>query len=502
MGLFDFLKRDQKPTKMGKRSYAAARSGRLFGDFIQSSNSADSELRFTLEVMRNRSRELVRDNEYAKRYINLLKTNVVGDTGFQLQVKARNDDGKLDSTGNTIIENAWKTWGRLGNPTADGRMSWYDSQRLVIEALARDGEVFIKKLKGSKYRDGFALQFIEADLIDDKKNETLNNGNQIRMGIEMDKAHRPIAYYVLTSHPGDRYYNNAQSQKHIRVPADEIIHIYMPSRTHQTRGEPFMVSAMSALKHLGAYREAEVIAARIGASKMGIITTPGGDDFVGDGYENDFQPTITASPGEFFQLSPGMDLKTFDPNNPNTGYAEFESAMLRGVASGLNVSYASLSNDLSSVNYSSIRQGALDERDGYRSLHMFMIQHFVEPVFREWLSSAMDFGGIPIPSSKYGKFVDNANFRGRGWNWVDPMKEIQASVVGLQNGILSMQDVASNYGRDVEETFNQIARDKEMAEQLGLKLAFEPFGGGLTSFGPAKMAAPEPGSEGDDDGDV
>jgi len=131
-----------------------------------------------------------------------------------------------------------------------------------------------------------------------------------------------------------------------------------------------------------------------------------------------------------------------------------------------------------------------------------MIQHFVEPVFREWLSSAMDFGGIPIPSSKYGKFVDNANFRGRGWNWVDPMKEIQASVVGLQNGILSMQDVASNYGRDVEETFNQIARDKEMAEQLGLKLAFEPFGGGLTSFGPAKMAAPEPGSEGDDDGDI
>ena len=107
MGLFDFLKRDAETVKpMRKRNYAAARVGRLFGDFNQSGNSADSELRFTLEVMRNRSRELVRDNEFARRYMNLLKTNVVGEHGFHLQVKARNDDGSLDATGNAVVENA------------------------------------------------------------------------------------------------------------------------------------------------------------------------------------------------------------------------------------------------------------------------------------------------------------------------------------------------------------------------------------------------------------
>ena len=90
-----------------KRNYGGARGGRLFGDFVGSSFSADSELRYNLEVLRNRSRELVRDNEFAKRYINLIKTNVVGDKGFHLQVKARNDDGSLDRAGNAIIENAW-----------------------------------------------------------------------------------------------------------------------------------------------------------------------------------------------------------------------------------------------------------------------------------------------------------------------------------------------------------------------------------------------------------
>jgi lambda family phage portal protein len=496
MGILDFMRRrdgDSEKPKMKKRSYAAARGGRLFSDFIASSNSADSEMRFNLEVMRNRSRELVRDNEYAKRYMNLLKTNVVGEQGFQLQLKARNADGALDASGNTIIENAWKRWGRLGSPTADGRMSWLDCQRFVIESMARDGEVFVKKLRGNKYQDGFGLQFIEADLVDEKKNERLPNGNEVRMGVEMDKAHRPVAYHVLTVHPGDRYYYSSQSEKHVRVPAEEMMHVYMPIRTHQARGEPFMVSAMSALKHMHAYREAEVIAARIAASKMGILTSPGGEEYIGDDVHDNYMPVIDVEPGSFHQLPSGYSMEMFDPKHPTTGFGEFESAMLRGVASGLNVSYAALSNDLSSVNYSSIRQGALDERDGYRSMQMFMIEHFVEPVFREWLSSSMDFGAIPIPASKFDKFSDNTHFRGRGWNWVDPLKEMNAAVVGLNNGILSMQDVSAHYGRDAEETFNQISRDKELAEQFGLKMAFEPFG--------TKLPA-EPDISGGDDGDV
>jgi len=105
-----------------------------------------------------------------------------------------------------------------------------------------------------------------------------------------------------------------------------------------------------------------------------------------------------------------------------------------------------------------------------------MVQHFAEVIFKDWLSSAMDFGTIPIPSNKFDKFFDNTSFRGRGWNWIDPLKEINAAVVGLQNGIMSHQDVAAHYGRDVEETFSQINRDKEMAKQFDLSMAFEPFG--------------------------
>lgn len=485
MGLFDFFssRNEQAGEAVTKRSrrrlrqYAGANQGRLFSDFIGSSFSADSELRTNLPILRNRSRDLARNNEYAKRFLNLIKTNVVGEKGFTIQVRARNDDGSLDASGNVIIENAFKAWGRMGNCDVTGRMSWLDAQRYVAETLARDGEVFVKFVQNRRFRDGFSLQFIESDLVDESKNGKAENGNQIRMGVEVDNFQRPVAYYVLTAHPNDTLnFATSAKRKHVRVPATEMLHLFVPQRTHQNRGEPFMAPAIASLKMLHGYREAELIAARAAAAKFGIITTPDGDEFVGDDQTEDEVPIIDMAPASVYQLPSGHDFKMIDPAHPTSAFADFEEAVLRGIASGLNVSYTSLSNDLKGVSYSSIRQGTIEERDHYKTLQSFIIQHFCEPVFRAWLDSALTFGDMPIPISKYGKFANDIYFRGRGFSWVDPQREINANVIALTNGIVSMNDIAANYGRDVEELFSQIQADKEMAERYGLKLAFEPFG--------------------------
>lgn len=485
MALFDFLRPSQEqPTRRERRgirklvrNYTGANGGRLFADFIASSFSADSELKHGLPVLRNRSRDLARNNEYAKRFLNLIKTNVVGEKGFSIQVRARNNDRTLDAAGNAIIENAFKAWGRMGSCEVSGRMSWLDCQRFAAEGLARDGEVFVKKVRNRQFRDGFTLQFIEPDLIDNEKHgRNENNGNEIRMGVELDSFHRPVAYYVLTSHPNDDFQASVRARKHTRVPAEQMMHIFMPTRTHQTRGEPFMAAAISTLKHLDGWREASLVAARASAAKFGVITTPSGDEFVGDEETDEGMDVISFEPASVHQLPAGHNFEMVDPKHPTSSFAEFETAMLRGVASALNVSYTSLANDLTGVSYSSIRQGAIEERDHYKMLQSFLVQHFCEPVFRAWLDSALDFGNVPIPLTKYDKFADNVHFRGRGFAWVDPMKEINAAVTAINNGLISMNDVAANYGRDVEELFAQIQSDKEMAERYGLKMAFEPFG--------------------------
>lgn len=477
MGIFDIFSRT--PKAAAKRSYAAASKGRLFADFKGSARSADSEIRWALPDIRNRSRDLERNNEYFRRYLQLLRVNVVGEAGFNLQVKGRNAEGTLDRAGNNIIEGAWKEFCRLGGPTIDGRMSMTDLEEHIITGVARDGEVFLRVVKGAYLRHGISLNIIEPDRIDDEKNELTADGNQIRMGVELDRdTKRPVAYWVLDYHKGDYdYMTPLNAKKYKRVPADEMIHIYRMERAGQTRGVPWSAAAMSSMKMLHGYREAELVAARTGAAKMGFFTSPAGDGFTADGYEDTHTPIYDAEAGTFHQLPAGVDFKAFDPTHPTSAFADFEKAILRGIAGGLGVSYTALANDLEGTSYSSIRQGALEERDFYRTMHRFMIEHFLDPFFRIWLGHVMDFNYIPISGTgKFEKFTRDIGWRGRGFQWVDPMREINAAVVGLQNGIMSHSDIAATYGRDAEETFASIQRDKETAAAYGLKMAYEPFG--------------------------
>jgi len=490
MGIFDAFRR---PQKKSKRSYDGANVGRLFSDFRPVQRSADSEIRYNLKTLRNRCRDLSRNNEYARRYLHLVKTNVVGERGVSLQERAINENGTMDTMANDMIEREFLKWSRAGVCTVDGRMSWVDAQAMVIESMARDGECLIRMVNYGGNADRFALQFLEPDLLDEEKNERLSDGRKIRMGVELDKWHRPIAYHILTSHPGDIDFATP-SRRTERVPADRILHLYLPDRAEQSRGVPWMATAISSLKMLHGYREAELVAARTAASKMGFFTSPAGDGFTPDDYEDNIVPIMEAEPGTFQQLPMGVSFQQFDPQHPTSAFADFEKAVLRGIASGLGVSYYALANDLTQTSYSSIRQGAIDDRDFYKMLQRFLIDHFVRPVFREWLLQSMTVGGVTLPINKYDKFADSASFRPRGFQWVDPQKEIAAQVTALQNGLISMQDVAGVYGRDVEETFAQIARDKQTAADFGLSLAFEPFG--------AQKLPVQPDITGDTDADT
>ena len=208
---------------------------------------------------------------------------------------------------------------------------------------------------------------------------------------------------------------------------------------------------------------------------MGFFTSPSGDEFIGDDYDG-AAPIMEAEPGTFSQLPDGMNFTSFDPQHPTTAFGDFEKAILRGIASGLGVSYVSLSNNLEGVSYSSIRQGTIEDRDHFKMLQQFMVESFVDIVYRDWLEQAITFGAVTLPMTKYDMFADQVTYRPRGFSWVDPQKEITAAVTAVNNGIISLQDVHSQYGKDTEEVFEAVSREKELANRYNIETAFEPFG--------------------------
>ena len=459
-----------------KRSYTGANTGRLFADFLTTSTSADAEIKDNIRILRDRARELARNDSYINRYLNLMVSNVIGKHGVRISSKSRNDNGTLDLAANQLIEKAWKEWSQIGNCTTNGRLSFLDCQKIFIESLCRDGEVLIRKIKVPDSQFGFQLQFLEADHLDEQKNENnKTNGNKIKMGVEVDKYDKPVAYHLFKEHPYSNTYMS--SSKHIRVPADQIIHAYLPQRAEQTRGVSLVATVMANIKMYSGYLEAEVVAARVGASKMGFFTSSDGDGYVGDGeMEDSYSPSMNAQAGVFEQLPAGMDFKAFDPTHPTSAFDSFTTSVLRSIASGLNISYHSLSNDLTSVNYSSIRQGALEDRSMYQIYQQFVIEHFINPVFKSWLEMAISTGNINLPIGKFDKFANAINYIPRSFSWIDPLKEMQANVIGLQNGTLSYSDISASYGRDVEELFEQHQKEIELAKQYDIELAYQPFG--------------------------
>ncbi len=480
MGIFDIFKR--KTPVIRAASYVGASTDRLLADFKASLGSADSIIAESLVTLRARSRDMERNNEYVAHYLRLMRVNVIGAQGIRLQVKARNPDQSMDLAGSQMVEDAWADFSQLGNPTVDGQWSVFDMLNHVATALPRDGEVIVQKVRSDKVPRGIALQFIEPDLLDEAMTEDARNGNKIVMGVELDRStRRPVAYHFLRSHPGDNNFNSIAS-KHVRVPAAEVIHVFQRDRVGQTRGVPWAASSIRSLKMLHGYREAELVAARVGASKIGFFTSKSGDGFSADRYETDSAgqnaaPIMNAEPGSFHQLPADVELSSWDPSHPNSGYADFEKAILRGVASGLGPSYPTLSNDTSGVNYSTLRQLAIVERDFYKTIQQFVISHFMHPVFAWWLDHAMDFGVLPFNGPiKYRKFLSGSKWNPRGFAWVDPEKEMRASVIGLQNGLTTHSDVAASQGRDVDDLFSQIERDSEAAKRYGLELNYQPFG--------------------------
>ena len=465
----------------GKRDFAAALQTRLTNDWNTTITSADAELKGAIKPMRSRCRDLERNNDYARRYLKLLDNNVLGSTGIGLQMKIREwvkSEGKMvqqyDTRANQMIEDGWYKWSRRQFCTVTKTLNLRDVQGLVLRTVARDGACLVRKHYPADNPFHFALEPIEPDQLDTDFSTTNEAGNVVRLGVEYDKMQRVVAYHILKQHPGEIYQQRVGGLYRERISANQFFHVFCPERIGQSTGAPWMVSAATGLRNVDKYCEAEVVAARVSAAKMGFLVPSPNSPNPGYTGPSDSQGNkyMEVEPGSVEMLPFGYDFKAFDPTHPNSAFGDFVKSQLRGIAAGLNVSYNSLANDLESVNYSSIRAGLLDEREEWKRIQNWFVDWFLNPVFEEWLnyalmSGAITDGSLTLPASKFEKF-NSPEWKPRRWDWVDPLKDQQANVLAVEKGFKSRRSIIAESGGDIEDTFADIAADEALAEEYDL----------------------------------
>lgn len=475
MSLIDTIARKLGFARVGARAapkgFSAADMSRLTESLRRETEFINTVLRYQLRLLRARSRQAAQNNPFARRFVQMVKDNVCGPDPFRLEAKTRfatNDE--LDKRTNDLIECEWDSWCKPGNCELSGRWSWRALQRMLIGTLAIDGELLLRIWQGPEYgRHGFKIQVIDVDRLWEHKNESLPDGGAIHMSIDVDPYGKPRNYWILKRKPA-QWQLYGYTYDYDVVPASEIIHVFLPEFAEQHRGIPWMYAALLNLVHLGAFEEAAVIAARIGAAAMGFIQSPdAGDLYTGDGKDAKDNPTLKAEPGTFEFLPPGYELQKWDPKYPDAAIEPFVKNILRGVASGLGVAYHNLATDLESVNYSSARIGELDERDAWMSIQNFIAEHLHQRIYEAWLPMAIAFNALPLNPAQMEKFKA-VKWQPRRWAWVDPLKEVGAQIEAINANITSRTRVAAEQGEDIEDVFEEIAAEKKLAGTLGIQL--------------------------------
>jgi lambda family phage portal protein len=473
------------------RRFDAARVDRVSADWQATQDAINQELRGDLDLMRRRCRQLVNNNDYARRFRGMVQNNIIGPGGIRLQARVQDRPGVPDRLANAAIEAAWAEWAAGCDIT--GRLPLRDLCETLVGGLPSDGEFLVRLVRGSSAgnRFNFALQAIDVDRIDTTYNVAATRGsNAVVMGVEVDAFRRPVALHIFAAHPADGIH---ASRQRLRVPVEELLHVYRQERPEQLRGIPWMAPGVLSLHHLGKFSLAALLAAEHGANHFGFFQTPDGASPIG-AVDEEGQPITVSQPGTYDVLPAGVTFQGHESKYPDQAFHPFVKAQLQRIASGWGVAYHSLANDLEGVNFTSIRSGTLEERDRWAADQEWLIAAFMRPVFLAWLQMALLSGvitmpnGSALPAGKLQKFSAH-QWQARRWDWVDPKADMEANVLKVRAGLVSPQDVAASMGYDFEDVLTSIKAAQDLAAELGVRLtAYEGTPGATQA--PAPAAAP------------
>ena len=432
-----------------------------------------------------RSRELVVTNGYAANACEAFASNLVGDG---IKPSSLIEDPALRDR----VQRLWLAW--TDEADADGLTDFYGLQAMVAREMFVAGECFVR-LRPRRAEDGLLvplqLQLLQSEMLPFEKTETAGNGNRIRCGIEFDLIGRRVAYHFRRRHPGDSTDQRIAAPDTVRVPAEDVLHIYRPIDAGQIRGLPHVAPAMVRLFLLDQYDDAELDRKKTAAMFAGFITkTAPEEQLLGEIEATELGGAIASlEPGTMQVLLPGEDVKFSSPADVGGGYEAFQYRTLLSVSASLGLPYHLVTGDVRQANYSSLRAELVEFRRRIGQLqHGVLVHQFCRPIWARWLETAQLAGRLELSDPVAARMVQWIPPR---WDWVDPLKDIQAQVLAMEAGITSRRKVVEATGYDVEEVDRENATDAARAAALGLSYRTSP---GETQGARATPAArPDPG---------
>lgn len=478
----------------GTGTYGGSDVTNTSADFLGDWRSANSWHQFDLLRVRNRSRQLERGNPWCIAFKRNMLNNILGATGFHFESLVETgqqygdaNDGAEDESANRIILANYDEQGRAANLATRKILDRPDLDRLLLSRLIFDGEFIVRKVRGFAENDyNFAWQPLNPDYLDQNLNRMNgDNGNMIRMGVELDKTYKfPVAYWFWKRRPNDNWFPSYEQDLYTRVRAEEIIHVFLQTEDEeQVRGFPWLFAAVVNLFRSGKFEEAALVNATIGARQGVFFKKKYPEGFIENGGDvktlnDDGSITQDLPEGAAWELPYGVEPEVVNMKYPDAEFAPFQNAMRLSFGAVFGTSYATTTGDLSQANFVSSRMGQIEEREWYKALQEFIIRRWKRPGFDEELYRSIIARKVNLPLAKFAKF-NKPDFTGRRWQFVQPVDEEKAAGMKLDNLKCSIGDLIRETSQENPVVvFRRIAKEKKLLKELGLERVITGQGGG------------------------
>ena len=465
------------------RSFEAADTPAWVSSWSTTAGDINDELASKLPTMRARAKGQARSDEWAGSFLIRLDDNVLGENGIQLQMKLKNAAGKPDKDVNDRIEAFWKRWGARGACEVTGKHTWRDVESFLLGCEERCGEILFRWRAGGPF--GLRIQPLNPELLDINLKRTWE-GRRVRMGIELDDDGAPVAYWIKAAKAGESGNSDDISTvgKHVRVPADQIVHRFHCTEIDQLRGIPGLSIGAQRLWLLHDFETSAAVASSNAAKRQGFFFSP--DGAAPPGFADTIVSSVLAAaqaegrtlspeeltqlqaaaakfattvPGQFDTLPLGYDFKPFESKWPEISAGDHIKGHVRAWTAARGVSYHTIGNDLSDVNYSSAQVGIVAERDHYRRRQRRLISWLHAEVAPRVIARAVvyDSGLRPSRLAEYQAAID---WLPRTWAPVDPLKAAESDDIALRNRSTSRRRIWLAKGLDPDEMAAEIEEEE------------------------------------------
>ncbi|MDR6955245.1 lambda family phage portal protein [Ancylobacter sp. 3268] len=442
-GLATLFDRSKGAWRWWARSYEGASAGRRTSGWGKMANQHGAA-QAARAPLAQRARYLVANNPHAAAAKAAWVAALVG-------------TGIVPATTGKLAER-WTAW--TDEADADGVCDFYGLTALMVGGMIVDGEALALMIATP---GGLRIRVLHPDQLDASLTRPLAAGGRIVNGVEFDVFGTRVAYWIIKERPEIGLGLNLQP---VRVPAEDVIHLFRPDFPGQVRGVSWFAPAILRLAEHDEWHGAQLTRQKVGALLAGVITT--NDGAVPFGGEAQGEAIIgSLEPGAMVVLPPGKDVSFSNPPAIAQEANDFARITLHEIAAALGLPYEVLTGDLSEVNYSSIRAGLVEWRRRIEMIqHNVIVFQALRPIWRRWVMLESLAGRIE------GRIEDLLPVR---WitpkqQWVDPGKDVQAEIDAINAGLMSRREAVAARGMDVAALDAEIAADK--AREAGLGLSF------------------------------